>query len=142
MSGKRETRSFKQKQLWLFGPSNIGKSSVINNLGSGLRIYNIPAKDFYCEWSDDAYDIAVLDEYTGYKTLSWLNLWLEGSRLPLDQKNKPNYIKTFNIPTIICSNLSPEACYSKVTEVQQVALRNRLEVVYCENIIRLIYNWQ
>lgn len=141
IEGKRSNRLFKQGQLWLWGPSNIGKSTMLNNLMEGLRCYHIPSKDFYCEWDDKAYDIAVLDEYTGCKTIGWLNQWLEGAKLPLDQKHKPNYIKKFNIPTIICSNLSPVQCYSKVAEVQHQALQNRLQVVFVSDLIQLNYHW-
>jgi len=108
----------------------------------GLRTYHIPPKDFYCEWDDKAYDLAVLDEYTGCKTIGWLNQWLEGSPLPLDQKNKPCYIKQFNIATIICSNLSPEQVYSKCPPVQHIALNNRLDVLYCSDMIQLDYQWE
>jgi len=142
VDGMATTRIFKQKQLWLWGPSNIGKSTLLNNLMKGLRTYHIPPKDFYCEWDDKAYDLAVLDEYTGCKTIGWLNQWLEGANLPLDQKNKPCYIKQFNIATIICSNLSPEQVYLKCPPVQHQALSNRLEVIYCTDLIELDYQWE
>lgn len=109
---------------------------------SGLRTYPIPFKDFYCEWDDKAYDLAIMDEYTGAKTLGWLNQWLEGALLNLDQKNKPSYIKKFNIPTIICSNLSPEQVYNKCPEIQLTALNNRLEVIHVTDLIKIKFIWE
>lgn len=136
---KRKIRKFKQKQLWLYGSSGIGKTTLINSLSEGLRVYHIPNKDYYCGYNDDYYDVAVLDEYTGSKTLGWINQWLEGTPLNLDQKHKPSYVKKFNIPTIICSNLSPAAVYNRVQEVQLDALINRLEVIYADCTIDLEY---
>lgn len=142
LSSQADPRVFKQEQLWLYGPSNVGKTSILNELGKHLRIYHIPAKDYYCEWTDENYDLAALDEYTGSKTLGFLNSWLEGSPLPLDQKNKPNYVKKFNIPTIICSNLSPDQIYAKCKDVQLTALKNRLEIIYAEGPITIEYVWE
>lgn len=132
-------RNFKQSQLWLYGPSNIGKSTIINNLYNFFRIYPIPSEDYYCEWDDEGYDLAVLDEYCGSKTIGFLNQWLEGGVLPLKQKNKPSYMKRFNVPTIICSNLNPCEVYKNCTEVQKTALLNRLELVYTNDRIQLEY---
>lgn len=132
-------RSFKQPQLWLYGPTNIGKSTLINNLEKYFRIYHIPTEDWYCEYKDNDYDIAVLDEYCGSKTIGFLNKWLEGGTFPLRQRNKASYNKKQNIPTIICSNLSPSELYQKCAAVQIDALVARLCIVFSNDRIDFEY---
>lgn len=142
LSSQALPRVFKQKQLWLYGPSNVGKSSLLNKLQEGLRVYPIPPKEYYCGYNDELFDLAILDEYGGSKTITFLNQWLEGAHIPLDQKNKVNYIKKKNIPTIICSNFSPEEVYKKAPAVQITALLNRLEVICATEFIKLIFEWE
>lgn len=138
IASSRLGRQIKTKQLWLFGAPNIGKSRMFSlYLKPFLRQYTVPHHDFYCEYGDDAYDVAILDEYNGWKTITWLNQWLEGTPLVLNQKNKPAYTKQFNIPTVILSNLSPHQVYQKVPPIQLEALLTRLEVIEMKDEILL-----
>jgi len=135
---KRKDRQIKTSQLWLFGAPNIGKSRMFSlYLKPFLRQYTVPHHDFYCEYADDAYDVAILDEYNGWKTITWLNQWLEGTPIVLNQKNKPGYTKQYNIPTVILSNLSPHQVYQKVPPIQLEALLSRLEVIEMKDEIML-----
>jgi len=135
----RNKRAFKQKQLWLVGPKNMGKSTLIQNLASILRMYPISYTDYYCDYIDKDYDFAAMDEFCGQKSISFLNLWLEGSLMALNVKGKPCYMKRFNLPTIICSNLLPGEIYKKVPGVQLEALLTRLEIIEVTQYIELEY---
>lgn len=100
----RQPRVHRSPQLYLWGPPGIGKSRLIQELSKFLMIYHIPRdEEFYDQWEDKTYDLAVLDEFKASKRIQWLNSWLDGYPLPLRMKGR-QYLKIQNIPTIIISN--------------------------------------
>lgn len=89
------------------------KNNSPRKLKSCLAIYQIPQdENFYDNWADNTYDLATLDEFTGLKKISELATWLDGSTYTLRVKGA-QYLKTHNVPTIICSNRLPHEIYSK-----------------------------
>jgi len=129
----KKERSFKQKQLWLFGPPDTKKTSLLMKLATFLRIYTIPlGEDFYDTYSDDAYDLIIADEYKCQKTITWINAFVQGG-LPLNLRIKGGQIMKFkNLPVIIASNHSIVESYSKANYVSVDALKTRfteIEVV-------------
>lgn len=106
-------RTFKQPQLFIHGPPNSLKSSLINKLSGYLSIYDIPlAEDFFDFYNDEDYDLVVIDEFKGQKTLTWLNRFLDGSILNIRKKGS-QFVKMKNLPVILLSNFSPFDCYQK-----------------------------
>lgn len=97
-----------------------------------LSIYWIPIdEEFYDEWIDHHYDLAVLDEFKGQKTVQWLNRFLQGGPMSIRKKGSQGR-KTQNIPVIILSNFSLEECYPKVAENNSGrldTLKERLQLV-------------
>jgi len=76
-------RAFKQKQLWIYGPPNTLKTSLLIALMKFCRAYMVPMEeDFYDSYEDDAYDIIVFDEYKSHKTIQFLNRYIQGG-LPM-----------------------------------------------------------
>ena len=70
-------RKFKQPQLFISGPKNMGKTTLIEQLREYFNIYDIPLnEDFYDFYADNRYDLAVIDEFKGQKPIQWLNLFL------------------------------------------------------------------
>jgi len=130
--GKTTGRSPRQKQLWLCGPPGIGKTRIRAHLATYLRIYIVPNdEDFYDDWEDNLYDLAVFDEFKGQKTIQWMNSWLDGQPKPLRKKGS-QYTKHQNVATVILSNFTPQQCYHKAfnQHASQLApLLDRLEVV-------------
>lgn len=121
--------SFKAKQLYIYGPSNHCKTSLVMKLSSFIPVYDIPAgEDFYDFFENDRFQLSLLDEFFRHKTIQWLNLWLQGSTLTLRTKGS-QYLKKQNIPTIILSNYSVEECYDKVDINKLITLENRLEII-------------
>lgn len=129
-------REFKSPQLWLHGPPNVGKTHLILSLTTRLRVYWLPDEDFYDEYEDGQFDIAIIDEFKGSKRVQWLNKWLEGSYMPLRKKGS-QYLKTFNLPTVILSNYTPSRVFHKVDTIEIQALETRLVVVYVPDRLRL-----
>ena len=57
------TRSFKQPQLWIYGPPNSLKTTFLLKLQEYLRIYQLPMdEDFYDSYDDNAFDAVFGDE--------------------------------------------------------------------------------
>ncbi|AUM61809.1 Rep [uncultured virus] len=138
-------REFKQKQLYIYGPKNLGKSTLIMQLESYAMIYWMPAsEDFYDLYDDNLYDLIVLDEFRAQKTIQQLNLWLQGSTMPLRKKGSQG-LKKKNLPMIILSNYSLEECYSKTSEKERETgntdrldtLRTRLNIVEVGEFIQI-----
>lgn len=138
-------REFKQKQLYIYGPKNKGKSSLITALETYAMVYWMPAsEDFYDLYEDSLYDLIVLDEFRAQKTIQQLNLWLQGSTMPLRKKGSQG-LKKKNLPMIILSNYSLEESYTKTSERERETgntdrldtLRCRLEIIEVESFIDL-----
>lgn len=118
----KDDRPIRTPQLWLYGPPGIGKSSLIAQLSECLKLYLVPAEDWDCGYEDDL-DLAVLDEFTGYKTLYWMNRFLDGSQMPLKKKGMAaTAIKTKNIPVLVLSNNTPQDVYKEAASKGLAAL--------------------
>lgn len=129
-------RKFKQKQLYIHGPPNMGKTSLILALTKYLSIYYIPSEEFYDDYYDGMFKLTVLDEFKATKTIQWLNQWLQGSPMPIRKKGSQS-IKTDNLPVIILSNYSIEECYSKASHDKIESLKARLEIVSVSEFITI-----
>jgi len=117
------------KHLYIQGPTEMGKSSLINKLREYLAVYDIPqGEDFYDYYEDDIFDIAILDEFKANKTVQWMNSWLQGFPMTLRKKGCQQY-KRQNLPTVILSNYSVEESYHKKTYQQLEPLLRRLQII-------------
>lgn len=134
----RTSRQFKAPQLFIHGPPNHGKTTLIQWLEKSLSVYHIPLTEDFYDGYDDEYDVAVLDEFKGQKTIQWLNQWLDGQKMTLRKKGS-QYLKTKNIPTIILSNYKLEECYKKAAEDGRLdSLMSRLKIVEVESFIKIV----
>ncbi len=125
------SRPFKKPQLYIYGPPNVGKTSLVMQLMEYARVYPMPMEDFYDEYDDDAYDLIFLDEFKGQKSVTFLNAWLQGSPLTVRVKGGQT-LKVRNLPMIIASNYSVEEAYSGLYETNPArldSLHTRLKVV-------------
>lgn len=80
-------------------------------------------EDFYDFYFDEKFDLVVLDEFKGQKTIQFLNLWLQGGDMTIRKKGS-QYIKRKNLPMIILSNYSLDDCYKD--QLKLSTLRARL----------------
>lgn len=110
-------RTHKQKQLWISGPANTGKTHLwMEILAKRLRVWVIPYdKDWYDGYSDDI-DLVIFDEYQGQKQIGWLNAFVEGAPFPMPRRNKKPFMKRKNVPCIILSNRTMSECYQMVQQ--------------------------
>jgi hypothetical protein len=109
----KKPRVFKQKHLYIWGETNHGKSTLLNNLAEYLRIYDIPKEeDFYDFYEDGKFDLMSFDEFRGGKRPSSLNRFIDGSPYTFRKKGT-QAIKTDNLPLIILANDPLSMIYSK-----------------------------
>ena len=110
----------KSFQIWIYGPTNVGKSSFAIRLRELFRVYEVELNSsfFQTSWRDDINQFAIIDEFGPSNCIQFqkLNLWLEGTPVALNRKFLPSYIKKQNIPTIILSNYHPREVYYKLYE--------------------------
>lgn len=122
-------REFKQKQYWICGPPNTGKTSMIMSfLDTGFRGFIIPTNNDFAEWDDDGYDFAYIDEFKGSLTIQFLNEFLQGSPMMLNAKFGSRSKKK-NIPVFIISNFEPQQVYQNVNQVSMQALLTRIQII-------------
>jgi len=108
--GRRIPRT---RQLWIWGRPGIGKSHFLAKLEELLSMYEIPKDiEFYDQYCEGVYHMAYIDEYKGQKQLQWLNSWLDGHPLYLNQKGSGTR-KRDNLPTIVLSNYDAKSVYHK-----------------------------
>lgn len=126
----RTPRLFKQKQLyiWSEGP-NTGKTTLVEQLQSYLSVFRLPKTPYVDGYMSGAFDLVVCDEFKSHFTIQFLNEFLQGSSMHLNQKGSGT-VKTDNPPMIFLSNLPLAVCYrNKNTTGPFAALESRfLEV--------------
>lgn len=136
-----QKRPYGSLDLYIYGATKMGKTSLVNWLDDYCRIYWLPPQeDFYDEYDDDCYDLCVLDEFRANKTIQFLNSWCQQSVLPLKKKGITNVLKRKHLPTIILSNYSLEECYSEAVKKNSNILDplyRRLQLVYVCSPINL-----
>ncbi len=108
-----KSRTFKQPQLYIYGPVGCGKTHLLNQLEALISMYQIPtSEDWDDGYEDGVFSLAYLDEFKRTKTRSYILQWLQGSTMTIKKKGLPPYVKKQNIPTIFLSNFSLLDLYS------------------------------
>lgn len=130
----RTTRPFKAPQIYIHGPQNYCKTTLVEKLAQYFTIYRIPGHEDFYDSYNDSYDLCVLDEFKANKTIQWLNEFLQGSEMVLRKKGS-QYLKTTNPPVIILSNYAPDEVYKDQNKIQ--TLLCRLKVVHLEEPIEI-----
>lgn len=101
-------RKPRQKHLYLVGPTGIGKSYFLNQLREYYRVYDVPHEQWNDTYEDGIYDIIVMDEFNGQKTITQMNLLTDGYPTPLQRRGTAPYLKTDMLPVVLCSNKYPQ----------------------------------
>lgn len=128
-------RPFKSKQWWIWGETNVGKSTIWRKLIGelGLEGFAMPKTTRnFTAWNDKAYHFAYIDQYKGEHSIQFLNEWLEGSPIQLDDNKYGHREKRFNIPTFVFSNFPPSRVYPQAEAEELRALLGRLEVIHMQ----------
>ncbi len=135
-------RSLGAENLWIAGPTGIGKTRLKEQLMKYCRVYE-PGYD--SEWFDDyedgKYDLVVFDEFKGQYKPTMMNRWL-GSEWTTLRRRATNPIKKRDrLPCIVLSNYDIRDCYHNlaVESPQLEALERRVKVVKIEQRINITF---
>lgn len=133
-------REHKKPQLYIYGPTGKGKSTLSMYLQQRFKTYLISTENFWGAF-DNTFQLAIMDEFAGQKTIHELNQFVEGTPMSLPQKGqKVPFKKTKNIPVIIFSNSHPETIYKKTKEEHPErfeAFMARFKVVHLTEDLRI-----
>lgn len=129
-------RPIKTPQLYVHGPANSRKTSLVTFLEKWFRVYWVPKDEaFYDFYDDDDYDVIVFDEFKMQKSLQWINSFIEGAPCLVRKKGVAGTMKRKNLPVIFLSNYSvisllPDADDRVLFEsrIQQVSLTSPIDV--------------
>jgi len=124
-----KSRSLGQPQMYLFGPTGIGKTHLVQLLAPCLKIFYLNMTEDWMDGYSDDYDLVVVEEFHSQKTLQFMNQFLDGQPMPLRIRNS-SYVKRKRVPVIITSNYSPEEVYPKVDFIRKASFLRRLKVIH------------
>jgi len=101
---------FKSPKLYIWGPPNVGKTSLLNQYDSRF-IYNAPDNNDWSGFNDSFHKLIVFDEFHGQMPLSTLLKLMQGSHTRLNTKGG-SIDCTHNMPMIFLSNVHPSRAYT------------------------------
>lgn len=138
----RKPRPLRQRQLWIFGKTEMGKTSLLINLAKMLKVFHFPIYTFpFVEGFNNQFELIVFEEFSGGVPINFLNQFVDGS--PIGINKKGSYVmKRKNIPVIVLSNLSIEEVYEKAGNKRPAvleALKSRFREIYVDKPIDLYY---
>jgi len=123
------TRAFKQKQLFLYGPPNVGKTSLIQALSRFVPVYFAPTVESYFDHFDESYHrLVAFDEFKGQHQATFMNQFLEMGVMTCKRKGS-QFLRRRNVPVILSSNFPVEECYPNAHALVSAAFRARVQTV-------------
>ena len=142
----KKDRKFKQAQLWISGPTNVGKTSLMLALENYLRIYVVCLEEDFMDGFDPMeYDLIVFDEFKGQKKITWMNSFVQGGTVPVRIKGSRaiKISQRDNLPCLVLSNYSIAECYHKAdsTAVRTIQARfEEVQILEDDYKINLVHN--
>lgn len=112
----RKDRDFRAPHLWIWGEGKIGKTRLMSQLSSMLKVFDAPSEGK--EWLtgyNDSYDLVVFDDYNHSKSVTFLKQFLQAYPMKVAQKSGLPYHKRKNIPCLFTSNKHPKDAYKFVS---------------------------
>jgi len=133
----RKPRVHKQKQLWVHGTTNRGKTTLGMDLDLHLAVYWPGIEGTYDDdYEDGIYDIVIFDEFLGQRRLNWMNSFCEGRTFKVHRRYRDT-LKKDNLPVIVLSNKLPAECYSNLSQDIIDTLLSRFTVITLSQFIRI-----
>lgn len=116
-AGKTSTaeRPIGTQQLFLWGKTQIGKSSFVAKLSTMLKTYFCPISEHFFNGLNETHQLIVFDEFHGQHPITFMNQFVDGQQMVVPSKGG-QYMKKNNPPVIALSNYPPARCYAKVYE--------------------------
>jgi len=119
----------KEKQFWIVGPTNTGKTTIIESfMKEGYIGFALPTDNWWEGWHNKV-GYVYAKEFHGGIPLYVLNEFLEGgAAMKLKIKNGQLW-KKINVPCLIESNQYPHEVYANVPRGRIDALSSRLNII-------------
>lgn len=137
-SNVRKDRPHGTKQLYIWGPTGVGKSFLIEQLKIPLNVYPAPQTENFFDGLNESTDLVVFDEFHHQHKICFMNQFLDGSPMNLRVKGG-QYHKDNNPPCIVVSNYSLRENYPKVTEDIFATIDRRFEKVYVDTRCPIVW---
>lgn len=127
---------FRQKNLWIWGKTQLGKTQLIENLKkNGVTTYSIDYTSKFYDGMHDGIQLISFDEFKAQKTITEMNKLCDGSTCQLDTKGSHYEIKR-PLPVIVTSNFSISGAYSNSDADHLETLKGRfLEIEVKQPIV-------
>lgn len=134
-----KVRSFRQKQLYVYGPPHSAKTTgIVHQLEQCCRIYHAPYDaEWFDTYDDDSYDLIVFDDYKSQYKIQLLNQILDGSTKPMPRRGRAPFLKKKNLPCIFISNWTLEQNYSMADADRLAPLLDRLQIVEVKPFVKI-----
>jgi hypothetical protein len=91
---------------------------------------------FLDDFDEEIIDFCYFDEFKGQYPVFFLNALTDGSRQRYQSKGG-SFVKTKNLPMIVCANEPPSALYRNVSDVTLAALESRFTIVNVKSFISI-----
>lgn len=125
-----QERAFKQPQMWIHGPPNHGKTSLIAALQKYCRVYVVPLTENWDDnFDDNDIDLVVFDEFKAQRQITWMNGFTDGSTFPVSRRGCAPFLKTKNLPCLVLSNYDISGAYNNRPQDRLAPLLARFEIV-------------
>ncbi len=138
-------RSLGQRNLWIVGPTDVGKTRMKEALQMLYRVYE-PGYDgeWFDQYKDGRYDLVVFDEFKGQYKPTMMNRWLGSEFTTLRRRGTAPIMKRERLPCIVLSNYDIRGCYKNLAPetFSLVAMDRRVEVVSVTTVapINLVFD--
>ncbi len=107
-------RTLGETNLWIYGPTGLGKSRLKEQLMRRVRVYVLPYDGaWFDEYEDGKYDLIVADEYKAQYKLQQMNRLLGSEWTTLNRRGRSPVLCTNRLPVLVISNYDINGCYSK-----------------------------
>lgn len=111
----------KKRHIWLYGPSNTGKTTWLTALRSAFETAEIPVNNDFSHVQPNV-EILFSDEYRGFMTIQSLNKVCDGNTIV---NTKGGSLNLPAVTVVIISNFSIEECYPNVNSNLLITVHNR-----------------
>lgn len=137
----RTYRGFKQKQLWLYGPPDCGKTAMIYLISRTLRHFEIIEDNGWFDgYEDGCFDFMSIDEMSAETVHhSVLKKLAAGYPMKLKRRNNRPVLKTEILPLIVTCQASIDQLYSgKIPGIDVDAIKARFTEIRIDHPLGLV----
>nr|WAE43265.1 MAG: replication associated protein [Cressdnaviricota sp.] len=130
---KREARLEKKRHVWMYGPSNTGKTEKLRQFIEEYgekNCFEIPSNDDWAAYKGE--ENVWFDEFKGQLTIQMLNKICDGYSKMNGKYVAGGISLNPNVKVVIVSNYSMAECYHKVDGATLETLSNRFNEVKME----------